>query len=218
LKGRDIPITHIVLVMMESARKDLFPLKQGSHLHQEILSSYHDPDTKTLQDLSDKLARLTPVAEKLTGESGNFSSSGDTASVSETAWKDNTEPGMGGINVHGVLTGSTLSFKSAVMNHCGVGPLPVDFMGEVKAEIYQPCIMQVFDLFNQLKSNSAVDPGRFQDRNWTSVFLQSITGEYDEQSVLNKIMGFKKALYREDIDQPRAEHYHPHMEGINYFG
>ncbi|KAJ5610483.1 hypothetical protein N7510_007202 [Penicillium lagena] len=218
LKDHDIPITHVVLVMMESARKDIFPLKSGSHLHQEILSSHRNADAKSLHDLNDKLARLTPVAERLTGESGGFSSLKGDPDALETEWKDSAGPDMGGINVNGVLTGSTLSFKSAVMNHCGVGPLPIDFMGEVKAEIYQPCIMQVLELFNQLQPKSTSDDARFQDRNWTSVFLQSITGEYDEQSNLNNRMGFTKALYREDIDQPKAEHYHPHMEEINYFG
>lgn len=218
LKDHDIPITHVVLVMMESARKDIFPLKNDSHLHREILSSYRHPDEKALRDLNDKLARLTPVAERLTGESGGFSSSKGDPPALETEWKDSAEPGMGGINVNGVLTGSTLSFKSAVMNHCGVGPIPIDFMGEVKADIYQPCIMQVLELFNQLQPKSTIDDGRFQDRNWTSVFLQSITGEYDDQSDLNRMMGFKKAIYREDIDKPIADHYHPHMEEINYFG
>jgi hypothetical protein len=91
---------------------------------------------------------------------------------------------MGGINFDGVLTGSTLSFKSAIMNYCGMGPLPVDFMDEVKEIHYQPCIMQIFDMFNQLKENAtAKDPNLLRlhggleythDRNWTSVFLQSM--------------------------------------------
>jgi hypothetical protein len=169
---------------MESARKDIFPLKAGSHLHEEILSSYSSDDPQVLQRVNEKLSNLTPVAEKLTGESGGFMKSRNSSRSQDTEWEDTAAPGMGGINVDGILTGSTLSFKSAVMNYCGMGPLPVDFMDEVKAKDYQPCIMQLFDLFNQLKENSTANNPSFQrshgglesihGRNWTSVFLQSM--------------------------------------------
>lgn len=221
IKDHDIPINHVFLVMMESARKDIFPFKADSHLHHDILSSYHSPDPATVQHVNSKLSHLTPIAEQLTGESSGFRSSGN---ISDTSWKDRAESGMGGININGILTGSSLSFKSAVMNHCGVGPIPVDFMDEVKAKIYQPCIMQVFDLFNQLKESPTHSQDylagikNIQERNWTSVFLQSITGLYDDQDILNNQMGFKKAIYREEISRSSAKHYRPGMEEINYFG
>ncbi|KAJ5681761.1 uncharacterized protein N7477_001701 [Penicillium maclennaniae] len=198
IKSRNVPINHVFLVMMESARKDIFPFKADSHLHHEILSSYHNPDPAINQHVDSKLSYLTPIAEQLTGESSGFRNSGNG---SDGLWKDTAEFGMGAINVNGILTGSSLSFKSAGMNHCGVGPIPVDFMGEVKAQIYQPCIMQVLDLFNKLKEDLTDDTrpsirlNDAQNRNWTSVFLQSITGLYDDQDLLNNQMGFKKAIY-----------------------
>ncbi|KAJ6104440.1 hypothetical protein N7523_010760 [Penicillium sp. IBT 18751x] len=221
IKSRNVPINHVFLVMMESARKDIFPLKAGSHLHHEILSSYHNPDPAIIRHVNSKLSSLTPVAEQLTGEPSGFRDSGNG---SDGLWKDTAESGMGGINVNGILTGSSLSFKSAVMNHCGVGPIPVDFMDEVKAKIYQPCIMQILDLFNQLKEDltgvttPSIGLNDAQNRNWTSVFLQSITGLYDDQDLLNNQMGFKKAIYSEDIGRLSAKHYHPGMEEVNYFG
>ncbi|KAJ5895240.1 hypothetical protein N7495_006931 [Penicillium taxi] len=221
LKDHKIPITHVVLVMMESARKDIFPLKSGSSLHREILSSYHTQSTGVIEQLQKKLSLLTPVAEQLTGESGGFASYRHLNDTVSSYWKDSAEPGMGGINVQGVLTGSSLSFKSAVMNYCGVGPIPVDFMEEVKSEIYQPCIMQIFELFNQLKQNETLDEEKGSDmhnRKWNSVFLQSITGLYDKQDVLNTHMGFKKAVYSEQISERTASYYHEGMEEINYFG
>lgn len=151
LRNHDIPITHVVLVMMESARKDVFPFKSGSHLHREILSSHGTGNADMIEETNSKLAQLTPIAEMLTGEESGFS---DSKNTSRRLWNDTSEPGMGGINVNGVLTGSSLSFKSAVTNYCGVGPLPVNFMEEVHGEIYQPCIMQIFNLFNQLKKDS----------------------------------------------------------------
>ncbi|OQE80476.1 hypothetical protein PENNAL_c0046G05597 [Penicillium nalgiovense] len=204
LKKHKVPITHVVLVLMESARKDIFPFKAGSHLHEQILSSYNTQDPEILQRVNARLSNLTPNAEKLTGEGSGFSTNHNISSPSG-GWKDPTEPGMGGINVNGVLTGSSLSFKSAVMNYCGVGPLPVNFMDEVNSQNYQPCIMQIFELFNQLKEDSA-EKGR------------SITGQYDEQDKLNKQMGFQKSIYSEDIEKQSAKYYHEGMEEINYFG
>ncbi|KAJ5108962.1 hypothetical protein N7456_005637 [Penicillium angulare] len=219
LKNHEIPINHIVFVMMESARKDIFPFQAGSSLHQQILSSHESADAETIQKLNSTLSRLTPVAEKLTGEQSGFSSDGDEP---QTVWSDGVKNGMGGINIHGLLTGSSLSFKSAIINHCGTGPLPVDFMDEVHEEIYQPCIMQILDLFNQRKGplpqDQTKESSEFHDRNWTSIFLQSITGLFDDQNILNEQMGFHKALYKEQIENISAPYYHKDMEEINYFG
>ena len=226
LKNHKVPITHVVLILMESARKDVFPFKAGSHLHKEILSSYKLRDSEIMRKANIKLSNLTPNAVKITGEANGFSQSENVSTKSEDRWDDPAGPGMGGINVNGILTGSSLSFKSAVMNYCGAGPLPVNFMDEAESENYQPCIMQVFELFNILKENSTAKSTyssssgfeHIHDRNWSSVFLQSITGLYDEQDVLNKKMGFEEAIYREEIDEPSAKHYHKDMEEINYFG
>lgn len=228
LENHKVPITHVVLILMESARKDIFPFKAGSHLHKEILSSYNTQTPEILQNISAKLSHLTPNAEKLTGEASGFPTNKDNSGLPAAEWIDTTEPGMGGININGVLTGSSLSFKSAIMNYCGVGPLPVNFMDEVNAQNYQPCIMQIFELFNQLKENSIPKGKKDQvfgtglahihDRNWSSVFMQSITGQYDEQDILNTKMGFQKSIYREDIDEVSAKYYHEDMEEINYFG
>ncbi|KGO60274.1 Alkaline phosphatase-like, alpha/beta/alpha [Penicillium expansum] len=228
LKNHKVPITHVVLVLMESARKDIFPFKAGSHLHEEILSSYNTQDPELLQKVNAKLSNLTPNAEKLTGETSGLLTNSSISRPFSGGWNDTTEPGMGGINVNGILTGSSLSFKSAVMNYCGAGPLPVNFMDEINSQNYQPCIMQIFELFNQLKESSTKkatinhkpETGieHIHDRNWSSVFLQSITGLYDDQNKLNKQMGFQKSIYSEEISHQSAKYYHENMEEINYFG
>lgn len=216
LKDHDIPINHVVLVMMESTRKDVFPFKSGSHIHREILNSYKSQDPDVIHHLNANLSHLTPIAEVLTGESGGFpKSQRETSSL----WKDTAEAGMGGLNINGVLTGSSLSFKSEVVNHCGVWPLPLDFMEELKSDIYQPCIMQVLELFNKFKENStASSSSELRERKWTSIFIQAVTGIYADQNILNDQLGFKKAVYSEDIAQKDAKHYHEDMEEINYFG
>jgi hypothetical protein len=217
LKDHDIPISHVVLVMMESTRKDVFPFKSGSHLHREILNSYKSQDPDVIHQLNGNLSHLTPIAEKLTGESGGFPKS--KREIDSSLWKDKAEAGMGGLNINGVLTGSSLSFKSEIVNHCGVWPLPLDFMEEIKSDIYQPCIMQVLELFNKFKVNSTASSLRdMQERKWTSIFIQAVTGIYADQNILNDQIGFKKSVYREDIGQKAAKHYHADMEEINYFG
>jgi hypothetical protein len=221
LKNHDVPITHVVLVMMESTRKDVFPVKSGSHLHREILNSYKSLEPEVLQQLNANLSHLTPIAEILTGESGGFPKSNKYPDSS--LWEDTADAGMGGLNINGVTTGASLSFKSEIVNHCGVWPLPVDFMDEITSDIYQPCIMQVLELFNQFKNHANDDSfaGSSKDlreRKWTSVFMQAVTGIYADQNVLNEHIGFKKTVYREDISQKDAKHYHDDMEEINYFG
>lgn len=217
LTNHQIPIRHVFLIEMESARKDIFPIKSGSHLHQAIKKSHKSATQKDINDLNSRLAALTPVAEQITGESGNFQL-GNRSNLTSELWKDKSGPGMGGINVLGAVTGSSLSFKSVLGSHCGVGPLPVDFMFEADAEIYQPCIMQIFKLFNQLKDNDEDTSEDMRTKKWKSVFMQSITAEFDHQDKLNKQMGFDKSVVKENIRLQRAKHYHKGMEEINYFG
>lgn len=216
LKEHPVPITHVVLLTMESARKDVFPFKSGSHLHDMILASHETQDPAIINDINAKLARMTPIAEKLTGESSEFPVM-DHGNLTEELWEDTAEPGMGGINVVGALTGSSLSFKSVLTSHCGVGPLAVDFLDEVENDIYQPCIMQILELFNRLKKDST-DVDDVHERRWKSVFVQSITGLFDQQNILNDKMGFSESIYKETIANENARHYHSGMEEINYFG
>lgn len=207
LQERDILITHIVLVMMESARKDVFPFKADSPLHEKILASYDTADPAVLQRTDDKLSRLSPVAEKLTGQSSGFA---------KDANSQPDQSDLGGLNVEGMFTGSSLSFKSAVMNYCGVQPLPVNFMKEAESDIYQPCIMQILELFNRLKEDSESDDIR--GRKWKSLFAQSITGRYDQQEVLNANMGFNQSIYKETLIDSQSKYFHLGMQRINYFG
>jgi hypothetical protein len=215
LAKNKVSIKHVVVLEMESARKDVFPLKAGSHLHKMLVDSYGTIDDKQMDELNAKLAAMTPVAEQITGESGNFSTK---AVAKKRAWKDPTGPDMGGINVVGAVTGSSLSFKSFLGSHCGVAPLPVDFMFENRAEIYQPCIMHILDLFNQLKKEKGVKAKDMRSAQWKSIFMQSITGEFDNQNHLNDQMGFQSTIVKEKIDTGHAKHYHEGMKEINYFG
>lgn len=218
LRDHDVPLSHIILIEMESARKDVFPFKSGSHLHEMIIESHESSDPGFIDELNRRLSAVSPIAEQLTGESSNFPRTSNQYLPADI-WRDQSAPGMGGINVMGAITGSTLSFKSFLGSHCGVGALPVDFMYENEADIYQPCIPHILGLFNQLKEDSAEDTEDFRQRKWKSVFMQSITGEYEDQNVLNRKIGFRESIVREDIENPTASKYwHSSMEEINYFG
>jgi hypothetical protein len=214
LRDHDIPITNVFLIEMESARKDIFPLQSGSHLHQMILESYETQNLAAIDDINSKLSTMTPIAEKLTGESSGFRH----GHLPKDLWQDTAASGMGGINVLGAVTGSSLSLKSVIGSHCGVGPLPLDFMYETQAEIYQPCIMHILELFNRLKERPEEETGDMRQRRWKSVFTQSITDNYDDHDELNRKMGFVKSIVKEDIEAPEAKHFHEGMEEINYFG
>ncbi|KAJ5818462.1 hypothetical protein N7474_004053 [Penicillium riverlandense] len=205
LKERDIPITHIVMVMMESGRQDMFPFKAGSRVHDHILEAWESSSKETPEDLDEILSQLTPVAEMLTGQASGFNSSAEVASQNS-----------GGINIEGVTTGSTLSSKARIVDYCGVQALPVDFMAEMDTKSYQPCLMQVLELFNQLKQKETdeMDP---RERLWNTIYAQSVTGQFKAQDKLITKLGFKQALYSEDIEKTESKYYHK-MEKINYFG
>jgi hypothetical protein len=86
---------------------------------------------------------------------------------------------------------------------------------------YQPCLMHIMDLFNQRKSassrseNSTNDP---REREWQTLYAQSVTGGFQDQTELMELLGFNQSLYSEDIDITNAKYYHDGMEKINYFG
>ena len=219
LREQKVPINHIIFIEMESARKDVFPLQYGSHLHEKIIQSHGKKATPDkIEAINKALSVITPVAEQLTGESNNFPQQVQQE-IPKDIWRDTAAPGMGGINVVGALTSSSLSFKSALSSHCGVGPLPLDFLWEVHGDIYQPCLPQLLELFNRLrpdKENKSLDD--FRQREWNPIFIQSVTGEYDQQNRLNRKMGFRQSIVKEDIELSSAKYFHPGMEEVNYFG
>ena len=209
LKDHAIPINHIVFVFLESGRKDLFPLKNDSRLYNQIRETYEIYGEEDEADLHDKLSQMTPVAEMLTGEQSGFGSS-----------VNSTNTGLGGISFDGILSGSSLSAKSRLVNYCGLGPLPVDFMHENYIIPYQPCLMHILHLFNKRKSyspseNSTSDP---LEREWQTIYAQSVTGEFQEQTRLIDLLGFNQSLYSENIDLENSTYFHEGMEKINYFG
>ncbi|KAJ5774082.1 Alkaline phosphatase-like alpha/beta/alpha [Penicillium paradoxum] len=219
-----VEVNHVVLLTLESGRKELFPMQQGTPLFEGLLASHKK---ENVQKAIDRLVTMTPVAQQLTGEFAT-DSNGTKVDLSHSPWQSPPEEGMGGLNVRGAMTGSSLTFKSVLGSHCGVNPLPVDLLEESALEIYQPCLPQIFELFNQGKSqpaqhaqqrrqNSSATQSAALDYPWKSVFMQSITDDYDRQNILNENMGFKHKVVKSDLESPHSKHKAQGKE-INYFG
>ncbi|KAJ5467789.1 hypothetical protein N7475_005541 [Penicillium sp. IBT 31633x] len=215
-----VQVNHVVLLTLESGRKELFPTQQGTPLFEGLLASHKKQNVNAAID---RLVTMTPVAQQLTGEFAT-DSNGTKVDLSHSPWQSPPQEGMGGLNVRGAVTGSSLTFKSVLGSHCGVNPLPVDLLEESTLEIYQPCLPQIFELFNQGKSQSQQRPQNSSQSQsaavnypWKSVFMQSITDDYDRQDVLNENMGFKHKVVKSDLQSPHAK-YRAKGKEINYFG
>ncbi|SPJ84233.1 uncharacterized protein FTOL_10750 [Fusarium torulosum] len=215
LRNGTVKIKHVALVMLESTREELFPLQQGSDIHNIILKSHGR--RKNNDDVNAILSRLTPVAEKVTGKSGGWKKSdgSNLAEVSTPEWNDTTQNGFGGINVVGGFTAASLSFKSLAATHCGVWPMPVDGFEESETQSYQPCIPQILHLFNQLKEGESAS-NDFLEQKWVTAFFQSITDKYDRQDVFNNEMGFEEIVAKDFLEQSAKTR--SDLEEINYFG
>ncbi|KAF3482910.1 sulfatase domain-containing protein [Arthroderma uncinatum] len=223
-------ISHVVLVTMESARKDLFPMREGSFLHRSILESN---DRDEWEEKNNLLSQLTPVAHQITGEGFWNQTKGNRPAfgLPDGIWKDSAATGMGGINIMGAMTGSTLSAKSFLGSHCGVYPLPVDFLEEVTTNVYQPCVPHILNLFNQAKNRfsqhgvegrkvnqTAGERPSVKKRKWKSIFIQASTDSYDRQDKLNKELGFSNFIVKETLADPSSKYYPPKQPILNYFG
>ena len=225
LKKSKVAIKHVIVLSLESTRKDVFPFKKDSYLYKQIMKTYSSEEKRAQASL--KFSNLTQNAELLTGERSGFGE-GDLefTSARPGSWR-NLRKDMGGINVMGAFTGSTSSLKSILGSHCGVQPLPVDFTVEVGRQIYQPCLPNVLNLFNhnkdahkkeprsKIKGSSSIDVNSMP---WKSAYLQSITDQYDHQDELNEHMGFDEVIVKETLANPSSNHYPPTEKESNYFG
>lgn len=216
-KDNHVKIDHVVLLTLESGRKELFPTQQGTPLFDHMLATYAEKDRKAGID---RLVGMTPIAQMLTGEYA-AKANGEKADLTNTTWKDTADEGMGGLNVRGAITSSSLTLKSMLSSHCGVQPLPIDLLEESGLDIYQPCLPQLFELFNRAKSSEEEKRDSSQpnmhNSPWKTVFMQPGTDSYDRQDVLTEKMGFDEKVVKGDMDGSSSKHPAKGKE-VNYFG
>ncbi|KAH8176919.1 sulfatase domain-containing protein [Sarocladium implicatum] len=207
-----VKIKHVMFILMESMREELFPLQQGSDIHKFILDTYESDARKA--DTNIRTAQLTPNAEKITGKPGNFHNPQGEAYQFEEEWKDKTKPGFGGINIVGGFTPSSVSTKSLATLHCGTWPLPVDKFEEADLNTYQPCLPQIFDLFNKYKDENETNED-FTSQSWSTAFFQATTDHYDRQNKFDGKLGFHNTITKNELGKHRLG---GDIEEINYFG
>lgn len=229
LATSSVKIRHVIVMSLESTRKDMFPFKKGSHIHDIIRNSHRSEDIKAGVDT--ELSKLSINAELLTGETSGFVEKIKTSSsTSSKSWR-NLSKDRGGINVIGALTPSTTSFKSFLGSTCGVQALPVDFTVEAHGYIYQPCLPSIFELFNKNKTadsqlgnnGGAKSPAGAKQEDitampWRTIQAQSITDHYDYQDELEERMGFQEVITKSTLLDPESKHFPPKSPEVNYFG
>lgn len=194
-KLSDIDIRHVMIVFLESTRKDVFPVKKDGYVWERLTNSFKN---KSLPDAAqERLSKLTPIANYLTGDY-------------EDGFDHEDHKKRGGINVNNAFTTSTYTLKSLTGTLCGVAPLAADFNVEKDNHIYQPCLPHILKAFNELDqhrqrdisdngdddnesdSRIGVPPKSFGGFKWRTSFMQSVTGNYDKQIDLMRTIGFKE--------------------------
>ncbi|KAF4345362.1 hypothetical protein FBEOM_663 [Fusarium beomiforme] len=227
LSNNSVKIRHIALILMESMREELFPLQQGSDIHRFIMESNEEG---ARDEVNGRVSRMTQNFEKITGKPGNFQSANGSAydPPEKPVWNDQTKPGFGGVNVVGGLTTSSVSTKSLAAAHCGAWPMPVNMFEESELESYQPCIPQILELFNKVKTNTTkrdtrdwwgfggTAQAKFHDYLWKPAFFQAVTDHYDRQDKFDEKIGFDFKVTKPKLDEEAKDN--PEMEEINYFG
>ncbi|CEJ91190.1 hypothetical protein VHEMI06920 [[Torrubiella] hemipterigena] len=206
LKGMlsKVPIRHVMVIKLESTRKDLFPLKKDGLIWNRFTESLAN---KSLPDAAvERLRTLTPVANYLTG---------DYDDGFEHPKKNQTK--RGGINFNDAYTSCTYTLKSLTSSLCGVNALMSDFNHDFEHHIYQPCLPQIFDTFNDL--DAKID-GDFRTYNWSSTFMQSVTLNFDKFDKLIPELGFHKdrIIDKEYLQSSKAKFGEVHLPDVNYFG
>lgn len=218
LDDGSVKIKHVVFVLMESLREELFPIQQGTGIHKFIMDSHEEDEREEINAL---VSRLTPNIEKITGKAGNFKTRNGTRYPSdEPEWVDQTKPGYGGINVVGGFTPSSVSTKSIAASHCGVWPMPVEMFEEAETMAYQPCLPQILNLFDELKGDKGDDDegDDWREYGWQPAFFQSVTDTYDRQNMFDTKMGFEQTVARAQIRKKMRGGSIDEVEEINYFG
>ncbi|KAI1263499.1 alkaline-phosphatase-like protein [Xylariaceae sp. FL1019] len=171
---KSLQIRHVMVIMLESTRADVFPLAEESNAWKALINSY--PNTSSVgEEANLAMKKFTKTAKHLTGWNG--------------------KPGRGGIHATNALTTASYTLKSMVGTLCGISPMLVDFAVEHTRHPYQPCLPQIMRALNMLEQDDDLertdsevqDPMTFK---WSTRFMQSVVKDYDYQDILMEKMGY----------------------------
>lgn len=204
-KLAEVDIRHVIIVKMESIRKDVFPVKQNGKIWNKLAASTKN---KTLSyTVRERLATLTPMANALTCD---FDDGFDHAN----------QTCRGGISANNAFTASTYTLKSVIATLCGIGPVAADFNVEAKSHFYQPCLTHVLHALNAIEHNGTTKGAKdFQPFPWKSYYFQAATDTFDSQNVLFPIMGYQSdnVITKEYLQSEDAKFGKSTLDDVNYF-
>ncbi|XWW99220.1 hypothetical protein V2A60_007229 [Cordyceps javanica] len=202
---KDVAIRNVILVKLESTRKDVFPVKKGGIIWDTLQKSFENGSLP--EAAQQRLATLTPNANYLTGDY-------------DDGFDHTEKPRRGGINVNNCHPTGTYTLKSIPGTLCGITPLLADMNVEYYSHIYQPCLAHIFDAFNAIDHSSDRNKDGFQSYKWKSVFMQSVTNGYDKQDKLMPVMGYppERMVDSEYLRSDKAKFGKTDVEDINYYG
>ncbi|KAG5955972.1 hypothetical protein E4U57_002979 [Claviceps arundinis] len=220
LKGKlsDVKIRHVVLVKLESTRKDVFPLKKDGLMWEKLAETW--PNGTFPEAVQERLSTFTKTARFLTGDY-------------DDGFQHNETRRRGGINAKNDHTTATYTLKSVPGTLCGITPLVADFNVEYNHHVYQPCLPQIFNLFNAMndpkestegeanaRSDGAEADEDFTTYKWRNQFVMSVTNTYDKQDLLMPVLGYKKEdiISKEYLQSDKAKFGKVTLPDINYYG
>ncbi|EGY19516.1 sulfatase domain-containing protein [Verticillium dahliae VdLs.17] len=211
----EVKIKHVVFILMESLRSEVFPIRPNTNFHDMIVEANEE---EMRDEIKLRLAQMTPNIAKITGYTADF----EGIETPPVSWAGPSQPGYGGINVVGALTSSTMSTKSYSANLCGTWPMAVEKFDEADTDAYQPCLPQILSLFNRDKDGSGKpDPASdFRQQKWRPALFEAMTETFDRQDKFDKKIGFQHIVTEKQLkaDTSRYKPLEPLYEKVNYFG
>jgi hypothetical protein len=205
----NVSIKHVVLLKLESTRKDVFPLKKNAGIWDRLASTFKDHEVPP--EVEQHIASLTPMARYFTGDLDNgFVNGSDNIERNGRTFR-------GGISAQNAHTTATYTLKSLLGTHCGVVPLAADFNREYTEHIYQPCLPHILDAMNDIKCGNQSNKGA---KKWTSKFMQSTTLGYDNQDMLMPKLGFapENIIGGEYLKEEGHKFPAKNLSDVNYYG
>ncbi|EGX88097.1 sulfatase domain protein [Cordyceps militaris CM01] len=199
----NVSIKHIVLVVLESTRKDVFPLKKDGLIWQRFEEAA--PHNTLSNESIARLETLTATANHLTGDF-------------DDGFEHENTTRRGGLNFNDAYTTSTYTRKSMTGTLCGVWPLVADFNKEYAHHVYQPCLPQILAAFSHL--DAAGGGGGDDARPWRARYLQSVTLSYDHADESTERFGFlpEDTVGARYLRSEAAKFGRVDLPDINYFG
>lgn len=164
----NVRVRNVVLILMESTPSHLFPFGPKSPFYTRAETARQSHQSY------DDIRNMTPIANKLFDTHGG-----------------RHEHAKGGMSVIGAESTCSYTLKSLMASHCGVYPLPMDFMREAVADahLYQPCLPHILHTLNDMRGGSlgSSDTGRGK---WRLMFGQPCDERWDRQMDIMQQVGF----------------------------